>query len=163
MHSPDTMDLEKPVHFDSLQQEAFLNLWRSYDRLKILEDDLFCQHDLTAQQYNALRLLKAHSPEKVPTLQLAAQLVSRAPDITRLLDRLYARGFIDRERKEANRRTVYVGITEKGLELLTTLTKQVRECHLRQLGHLSPEELKQFTDLLRKARLPHEPTDSTWR
>ncbi len=163
MQSPDRTELEKPIHFDSLQQEVFLNLWRSYDRLKILEDELFCQYDLTAQQYNALRLLKAHAPKSVPTLQLAAQLVSRAPDITRLLDRLYARGLIQRERREENRRTVFVGITSEGLNLLATLAQQVRECHLKQLGHLSPEELIELTALLRKARLPHEPSDSTWR
>src|ERR1700744_4753869 len=74
--------------FDSSQQEVYLNLWRTYDRLRILEDELFSRHDLTAQQYNALRLLRAAHPNKAPTLALAAKLVSRAPDITRLLDKL---------------------------------------------------------------------------
>src|SRR5207248_11312126 len=82
--------------FDSPQQEAFLNLWRTYDRLRMLEDELFGRHDLTAQQYNALRLLRAAHPQSVPTLALAGQLVSRAPDITRLLDRLYERSLIER-------------------------------------------------------------------
>src|SRR3954451_19047007 len=84
--------------FDSPQQEAFLSLWRTYDRLRALEDELFGRHDLTAQQYNALRLLKAARPKKLPTLHLASRLVSRAPDVTRLLDKLDARGLIERER-----------------------------------------------------------------
>ena len=75
-----------------------MNLWRTYDRLRLLEDELFGRHGLTAQQYNTLRLLRAAYPEKVPTLNLAARLVSRAPDITRLLDKLAERGLIDRER-----------------------------------------------------------------
>ena len=78
----------RPKRFDSPQQEVFLNLWRTYDRLRALEDELFGRHGLTAQQYNALRLLRAAHPGKVPTLALATRLVSRAPDITRLLDKL---------------------------------------------------------------------------
>src|SRR5437764_2822231 len=85
--------------FDSPEQEAFLSLWRTYDRLRALEDELFARFDLTPQQYNALRLLRAEHPEPVPTLALAERLVSRAPDITRLLDKLEQRGLIARTRK----------------------------------------------------------------
>src|SRR5437762_14094222 len=85
--------------FDSLEQEAFLSLWRTYDRLRALEDELFARFDLTPQQYNALRLLRAEHPEPVPTLALADRLVSRAPDITRLLDKLEHRGPVAPTRK----------------------------------------------------------------
>jgi DNA-binding MarR family transcriptional regulator len=149
--------------FDSPEQEAFLSLWRTYDRLKALEDELFSRYDLTAQQYNTLRLLRAAHPEKLPTLVLAGQLVSRAPDITRLLDRLDERDLVFRERGAEDRRTVYVGVTEAGVRLVNELNTEVRACHARQLGHLAPEELRQLTDLLRKALEPHEPTDSNWR
>lgn len=162
--SPLLETLEKAARsrFDSAEQEAFLNLWRTYDRLRALEDELFGRYDLTAQQYNALRLLRAAHPERVRTLALAERLVSRAPDITRLLDRLHARGLIDRERPEGNRRTVCVGITEAGLGLVGSLGEEVRACHTRQLGHLDPEELRLLVELLRKAREPHEPPESSW-
>src|SRR5205814_9816399 len=97
--------------FDSLEQEAFLSLWRTYDRLRALEDELFARFDLTPQQYNALRLLRAAHPDPVPTLTLAERLVSRAPDITRLLDKLEQRGLVVRGRKPGARRSVLVGIT----------------------------------------------------
>src|SRR5436190_8276398 len=148
--------------FDSPQQEAFLNLWRTYDRLRSLEDALFSRYDLTAQQYNALRLLRAAHPEQLPTLALAGQLVSRAPDITRLLDRLFERGLIDRERPADDRRTVRIGITERGLALLAEQVDGVRRCHTLQLGHLEPDELQTLIELLRKARRPHEPPGSGW-
>src|SRR5207245_5568722 len=97
----------KPVRrFDSPQQEAFLNLWRTYDRLRALEDELFARQDLTPQQYNALRLLRSAYPAKMRTLDLAGRLVSRAPDITRLLDKLVARGLVERDRPADNRRVV---------------------------------------------------------
>src|SRR6476469_1143603 len=82
--------------FDSPEQEVFLNLWRTYDRLRELEDELFRRHDLTAQQYNALRLLRAVHPDGMPTLQLASRLISRAPDITRLLVKLEQRRLVRR-------------------------------------------------------------------
>lgn len=149
--------------FDSLEQEAFLNLWRTYDRLRALEDELFARRDLTPQQYNALRLLRASRPEKVRTLDLAARLVSRAPDITRLLDKLEHRGLIERDRPAENRRVVHVGITPAGIELLDELQKPIAECHARQLGHLSAKDLKELISLLRAARTPHETDESTWR
>ena len=157
------MQEREKQRFDSLQQEAFLNLWRTYDRLRALEDELFSRYALTAQQYNALRLLRAAHPEQLPTLALAGQLVSRAPDITRLLDRLFERGLIDRERPADDRRTVRIGITERGLALLAELADGVRRCHTLQLGHLDPDELRTLVDLLRRARRPHEPPGSGWR
>src|SRR5437660_12713787 len=89
---------EKARRFDSPEQEVFLNLWRTYDRLRAFEDALFGRFDLTPQQYNVLRLLRAVHPGTVPTLTLADRLVSRAPDITRMLDKLERRGLIVRDR-----------------------------------------------------------------
>src|SRR5437667_3107882 len=89
--------------FDSPEQEVFLNLWHTYDRLHALEEELFGRYDLTPQQYNALRLLRSQAPEKLPTLSLASRLVSRAVDITRLLDKLEARRLVVRDRPAANR------------------------------------------------------------
>jgi DNA-binding MarR family transcriptional regulator len=149
--------------FDSPQQEVFLNLWRTYDRLRALEDELFGRYGLTAQQYNALRILRAAYPAKVPTLALGNRLVSRAPDITRLLDKLHDRGLVDRERPAENRRTVMVGITEAGLALTEEIDPLVRDCHVRQLGHLAPDEMATLVGLLNKVRAPHEPPGSSWR
>jgi DNA-binding MarR family transcriptional regulator len=149
--------------FDSLEQEVFLNLWRTYDRLRALEDELFGRYDLTPQQYNALRLLRADHPETVPTLALANRLVSHAPDITRLLDKLAERGLVTRDRPADNRRVVRIGITESGLALLDEIAEPLRQCHNRQLGHLPPADLKRLGDLLRAARAPHEKDESSWR
>ncbi|HEX4147882.1 MAG TPA: MarR family transcriptional regulator [Pirellulales bacterium] len=154
---------QRTRRFDSLEQETFLNLWRSYDRLRAAEDALFGEHDLTPQQYNALRLLRGEHPETLPTLALAARLVSRAPDITRMLDKLQQRRLICRVRPADNRRTVRVGIAAAGLALLERLDDAVRDCHARQLGHLRPAQLRQLIELLRAARTPHEPEGSTWR
>jgi DNA-binding MarR family transcriptional regulator len=148
--------------FDSPRQEAYLNLWRTYDRLRAMEDELFATFDLTAQQYNAMRLLRGQHPKPLATLTIARRLVSRAPDITRLLDKLEQRGLISRQRLTGNRRVVEVSITAAGLELLGELDAPVRRCHERQLGHLTADQLSQLIELLKIARRPHEEPDQMW-
>ena len=148
--------------FDSTRQEAYLNLWRTYDRLRALEDELFAQHDLTAQQYNALRLLRGEHPGSLATLDISKRLISRAPDITRLLDKLDQRGLINRQRPPENRRMVQVSITPAGLELLSKLDSAVQACHERQLGHLTNQQLSTLIELLRIARQPHEDIGNIW-
>src|SRR5262249_40041478 len=149
--------------FDTLEQEAFLGLWRTYNRLRALEDELFARYDLTPQQYNALRLLRGEHPARVRTLDLAARLVSHAPDITRLLDKLEQHRLVAREPPAGDRRVVRVGITAAGIALLDELREPVRDCHARQLGHLDRKDLETLVALLRAARLPHEGPDSPWR
>lgn len=152
----------KPRRFDSLEQEVFLSLWRTYDRLRELEERLFHDYDLTAQQYNALRLLRGAEPEGLRTLTLAARLISRAPDITRLLDKLEERGLVTRLRLPDNRRVVLARISVAGMELLRQLDQPLRECHKQQLGHLSADQLHALAHLLREARLPHEESRGDW-
>lgn len=152
-----------PGRFDSLEQEAYLNLWRTYDRLKAVEEGVFATFELSAQQYNALRLLRDAGPDGLPTLGVAARLVSRAPDITRLVDRLEARSLVARQRQSANRRVVRITITPAGEALLDRMAGAVVECATRQLGHLPAADLRAFIGLLKDARRPHEipgPPDS---
>lgn len=152
----------KARKFDSPEQEAYLALWRTYDRLRALEDELFAGFELTAQQYNLLRLLRA-AHEPVPTLALAERLVSKAPDITRMLDKLEERKLLTRTRSTEDRRAVLVRITDRGIALLDRIADPLRECHRRQLGHLSAAELRNLTALLKAARTPHEPDGSSWK
>lgn len=148
--------------FDSAEQEAYLAMWRTYDRLQALEEELFKPWGVTAQQYNLLRLLKAAHPDAVPTLSVVKRLISRAPDVTRMLDRLEASGSISRTRSETDRRAVLIAITDAGLALLDDMSEPLRDCHRKQLGHLTAAELKSLTTLLKAARAPHEPHDSPW-
>ncbi len=163
MSTTEGLDLIRKQRFDSLEQEAFLSLWRAYDRLRILEDEVFRPFDLTAQQYNALRLLRAAHPGSLATLDLAARLVSRSPDITRMLDKLQQRGLIDRDRQSVNRRVVRVSITEAGLALLDELRAPLKSCHEKQLGHLPRTKLKELIALLRSVRAPHEDESGRWQ
>ena len=152
----------KARRFDSAEQEAYLGLWRTYDRLRELEDALFAEWEITNQQYNVLRLLEAIHPATVPTQIVLKKLVSRAPDATRMLDRLAERTLIRRDRSPEDRRVYHLGITEAGIALLKRIAAPLRACHAEQLGHMNAAQLKALTDLLQAARAPHEPDDSPW-
>jgi DNA-binding MarR family transcriptional regulator len=79
-------------------------------------------------------------------------MITRDPDITRLLDRLEARTLISRRRETRDRRSVVTIITPEGLRLLDRLDEPVHELHRRQLGHLGRTRLKALCELLRSAR-----------
>ncbi len=102
------------MKFDSIEQELYLNLWRTYDRLRMLEEALFSRFEVTSQQYNVLRLLDAAYPEGLTTLNVAGRLISRAPDITRMLDSLEKRSLLERIRNGEDRRQVHAKITPEG-------------------------------------------------
>lgn len=148
--------------FDSPAQEVYLHLWRSFDRLRTLEDELFARYDLSAQQYNALRLLDVAYPAGVQTMEIGRQLISRMPDMTRMLDRLEKRGLIERTRLPENRRVVEVSITAAGRQQLADMEDAVLEMHERQLGHLSSNQQTQLVRLLKAARKPHEDATCGW-
>lgn len=145
-----------PSAFDSLEQEAYLQLWRTYDRLRELDERVFQRHGITAQQYNALRILKSVRPGALSTSAVGARLVSRAADMTRLLDKLEERGLVTRKRCAENRRVVYVSITAAGVAVVNRLAADVQRLGKHQLGHLDRRTLWTLIDILSLARAPHE-------
>jgi DNA-binding MarR family transcriptional regulator len=145
-----------PASFDSPEQEAYLQLWRTYDRLRELDERVFVRHGISAQQYNALRVLRSVAPRPLGASALGARLVSRAPDMTRMLDKLEEQGLVRRRRSAENRRQVEVSITAAGRGLVARLAEAVRQCGRDQLGHLDRTALRSLTDLLRRAREPHD-------
>jgi DNA-binding MarR family transcriptional regulator len=79
-------------------------------------------------------------------------MITRDPDITRLLDRLEKRGLISRCRETKDRRMVMARITPEGLKLLARLDEPVQAAHRKQLGHLGRERLRALTELLYVSR-----------
>jgi len=154
MKTIDDVQKDRLPKFDSLQQQAFLELWKTYDCLKAEEEMVFGEFDISSQQYNALRLLKAVAPLSLAVSALGQRMITRAPDMTRMLDRLEHRVLIARVRRDDNRRVVEVTITLAGTELLQQIAKPIRACHQRQFGHLSEDQLTQLIGLLRATRKP---------
>lgn len=145
-------EIAKTGRFDSEEQEAFLNLWRSCDVLMHEVEQVLDGAEVSAAQYNALRILRGAGGEGLPCGEVARRMITREPDITRLLDRLEARGLVARRRSTRDRRVVLTGITPAGAALLDALDPRVHATHRRQLGHLGPRPLRQLIRLLELAR-----------
>jgi DNA-binding MarR family transcriptional regulator len=151
-------ELKKRRPFESLEQEATLNIARTADCFGIGFARLFREHGLTPSQYNVLRILRGEG-KPLEIMEVADRMIAAVPGITGLIDRLENCGLVARERSTADRRVVYVAITPKGLELLAKLDKPAAALHKRQIGHLSPDELRELIRLLEKARdRPGEPS-----
>ena len=133
------------------EEAAFLELCRTTDLLSRRLAGLLKTVDLSANQYNVLRILRG-AEEGLPCGEIGNRMITRDPDITRLLDRLEKRGLIERWRDTNDRRVVMARITPEGRELLAGMDEPVREAHRKQLGHLGRERLRALTELLRLAR-----------
>lgn len=159
-HSSLADEIRKRGPFQSLQQEAYLNIARTNALLHEAFDRLFAQHGLCQTHYNILRILAgelAAGTDGVPALEVRDRLVTRVPDITRLVDKLEKQGLVQRRRGQDDRRNVLLSITPKGQHLLQELHEPVLQQHRQQLGHLTPDELTQLCRLLEKARNAPQP------
>jgi len=133
------------------EEDAFLDLLRTTDLLSRGPAQVIKSEDLSATQYNVLRILRG-APEGLACGEIGSRMITRDPDITRLLDRLEKRGLILRARDTKDRRMVLTRISQEGLKLLARLDEPVQEAHRGQLGHLGRERLKQLSELLSACR-----------
>jgi DNA-binding MarR family transcriptional regulator len=133
------------------EEDAFLDLLRTTDMLSRGMVGVLKTEELSPTQYNVLRILRG-APEGLACGEIANRMITRDPDVTRLLDRLEKRGLISRCRETKDRRTVMARITPEGLKVVGRLDEPVLAGHRRQLGHLGRERLAALTELLAAAR-----------
>src|SRR5258707_13162998 len=123
------------------EEAAFLELLRTTDMLSRGLVRVLKAEDLSSTQYNVLRILRG-SPQGLPCGEIATRMITRDPDITRLLDRLEKRGLISRCRETKDRRMVMARIMPEGLKVLARLDEPIEEGHRRQPGHLGEKGLR---------------------
>lgn len=145
-------ELRQRKPFGSLTQEAHLNLGRTTAVLQEGIDRVLKPFGLSGTQYNVLRILRGAEPGGLCRHEIRDRLISRMPDVTRLLDRMEQAGLVTRERGEADRRLVSTRLTAKGRELVDSLDGPIAEEHERQLGHLDEGQLRTLIRLLTLAR-----------
>jgi len=148
----------RKVRAPQMQLEAlvFVNLLRAADALARGAEALLKPTGLSATQYNVLRILRGAGQEGLACREVGCRMISRDPDITRLMDRMESRGLIARARGEEDRRVVKSRLTAEGLRILVELDAPVQELHRRQLHHLPAKELRQLSRLLERARTQAE-------
>jgi DNA-binding MarR family transcriptional regulator len=145
-------EIKQTKPFRSLEDEAYLNLLRTADALLRKEVELLKEYGLSPTQYNALRILRGAGDEGVTCGELSDRMLTKDPDVTRLIDRLEARKLLTRARSDQDRRVVRTRITDAGLDVLARLDRPSEEWTRGQLGHLEEAELRELIRLLERAR-----------
>jgi DNA-binding MarR family transcriptional regulator len=131
--------------FESPQVEAMLNLLVASDYLRGKLDEVFSAFGISSGQYNVLRILKGAHPDGHSRCEILRRLLERAPDVTRLVDRLEAQGLAERDKSDSDRRLSITRITPKGLDLLDTLDLPLREVERRFSERVSRRDCRELS------------------
>ncbi len=151
-------ELRQTRPFESDAVEAYINILRTADWLLRETEKLLAAYELTPPQYNVLRILRGAARAEgsfaagLPCREIGSRMITRDPDITRLLDRLEKAGLVARARDARDRRVVKARITPAGQRLLSRLDRPVRELHDRQLQVLGKDRTRELTGLLEMLR-----------
>jgi DNA-binding MarR family transcriptional regulator len=145
-------EIRQSKPFESLEHEAGLALARTNDQLTRHYDRFFKPYNLTGTQYNALRILRGAGEAGLPCSEIGQRMITRDPDITRLLSRLEKRGLCTRASDEKDGRVILARITPEGLKLLCEIDQPIRELGNRLLNHLGETRLRSLIRLLEQVR-----------
>jgi DNA-binding MarR family transcriptional regulator len=145
-------ELQQTKPFRHIEEELFLNIQRTADILLQEILDVLRPSGLSATQYNVLRILRGAGEAGVTCKEIGARLVTRDPDITRLLDRLEKRNLLTRARTREDRRFVSIRISDEGMDLLRQLDAPVEEKQVEMMRHMSREQLASAVALLERLR-----------
>ncbi len=147
-------EIQQRTPFRSLQEEAFLNLYRTTRLLLDRWLEFFKSYDLTDSTYTVLRILRGAGEEGLSCGDIGARMLHRDPDVTRLCDRMEERGLVERSRSSEDRRVRKVRLTPSGLELVNSMQEPTDRLHLDLLSHMEEADLRRLIELLEKARAP---------
>lgn len=145
-------EIQQNRPFASLEEEAFLNLGRTFEVLQEKVTDLLKGYQLTATQYNMLRILRGAGAEGLTCTQATERMLTPDPDVTRLLDRMEARGLIARERSRQDRRVVITRITPEGLALAAEIDRPLADLLGILMGRAGRQRLAELIDILETLR-----------
>jgi DNA-binding MarR family transcriptional regulator len=145
-------EIKQTKPFTSLAQEAQLSVIRTGALFMDEIEQFLKPYGITATQYNVLRILRGSEPNGLCRNELRDRMLTRMPDMTRLLDRLEEAGLVARERQDEDRRMVRSRISSAGIELLAELDNVTQDEEMRRFGHLNDQQLRTLIDLLALAR-----------
>ena len=138
--------------FKSEQQKAMLNILFTANWLRSRQVEFFKPFGLSPQQYNILRILRGARGERRSMQQVKQRMIDRAPNATRLTDKLIAKGLVERERCEEDRRVVYLPIADKGLEMLSRIDRKYANEERFLRSWLNDDEARALNEHLDRMR-----------
>lgn len=145
-------EIKQTKPFETPEDEAFVSVLRTAEAFLWREAELLKPYEITLSQYNVLRILRGAEPDGLICREIGERMIARDPDVTKLLDRLEARGLVRRDRQEADRRIIVVRITHDGLALVGEIDAPMLNMTGDILGHLGERKLRILIRLLEESR-----------
>lgn len=136
----------------SAETELFLLLQQNAATLQVQVMELLRPLQLSTSQYNILRILRGAGKNGCTCGEIAERMITKDPDITRLLDRLAQRELISRTRSESDRRVVKSFITKQGLDLLKQLDQPIETLHQDQMKCFNDAQKLRLKKLMEKIK-----------
>lgn len=143
--------IQQNIPFKSAYQKVAVNLLFTHNWFIQIQKQKLKPYGITLQQYNVLRILRGQFPEPVSTSLIRNRMLDRMSDVSRIIDRLVKKEWVERKTCKSDKRLVDVVISHKGLELLEQIDSVQREMD-EVLGNLNEEEAAQLSGLLDKLR-----------
>lgn len=136
----------KQTKFEGAGQEAMLSIMIASSYLRERLNTICTRQGISLQQFNILRILKGAYPNGYPRSEISHRMVERAPDITRLVDRLVKAGFVRREKSPDDLRQSIAKITDPGIKLLTRLSEEIKNFHENLEEKLTKERCQDISN-----------------
>ncbi len=133
--------------FEGPHHEALLNVIVASSHLRGQLEGVFADTGITMPQYNVLRILAGAYPEGYPRGEIARRMLDRAPDLTRMIDRLIRHGYVQRSRSGDDARQSIARITAKGRRQLAGLHGRVSAVTRQLEKRLSAREARALSRL----------------
>ena len=148
-------ELRQSRPFQSIEHEAFLSVLRTAAVLSDELEQILKPEGISLAQYNVLRILRGAEPHGLCRNEVRDRMLTRMPDMTRLLDRMESAGLVARARSQTDRRLVSTRITDRAMQLLERVEDAVADEHRRRFGHLNKSEMRALIGVLEKVREPN--------
>lgn len=144
-------DLSKDINstFKTSKVKALINIIYTANWIASHQNDFFKPYGISPQQYNILRILKGAEGTALKVQTIKERMIERSPNATRLMDKLCAKGYIERYPSQEDRRVVKIGITAEGSTFLSTIPNTLNEILLKQLTEAEAEQLSALLDKMR--------------
>jgi DNA-binding MarR family transcriptional regulator len=141
-------EIKQTKPFARPSDEALLSILRTATVLEHGSNELLRAYGITMTQYNVLRILRGAGARGLCGREIAERLISRVPDVSRLLDRMAEMGLLKKERDSADRRHVTARITPKGRRVLTQATPALAAFGRGRVERLSARTIEALVEAL---------------
>tara|TARA_B110000037_G_C16966661_1_gene443260 strand:+ start:424 stop:876 length:453 start_codon:yes stop_codon:yes gene_type:complete len=141
----------KQKEFKSVYNKLLVNILFTNSWINGQQNKIFKTYGLTTQQFNVLRILRGQHPNAASVNLLKDRMIDKMSNVSRIIDKLKAKDLVSRKLCKSDRRQVDVKITEKGLNVLLILDKEIGDWE-KNFHHISEDEATEASNILDKWR-----------